>query len=65
MPYFNQGNPHGLLYSEDDDLLEQVMMQGVNKPKQAMFDYLMTPSWGSRFIRELMDYFPTKEQKRK
>jgi len=40
-------------------------MQGVNKPKQAMFDYLMTPSWGSRFIRDLMNYFPVKEQKRK
>jgi hypothetical protein len=64
MTYLNQGNPHGLLYS-DDDLLEQVMMQGVNKPKQAMFDYLMTPSWGSRFIRDLMNYFPVKEQKRK
>jgi hypothetical protein len=62
---YHFGNPHGLLYTEDDDLLERVMMEGVNKPKQAMFDYLMTPSWGSRFIRELMNYFPVKEQKRK
>jgi hypothetical protein len=63
MPYFNQGNPHGLLYT-DDELLEQIM-QGVNKPKQTVYDFLATPSWGSRFIRDLMNYFPTKEQKKR
>lgn len=52
-------NPHK--WRIDDDLLEQVLMEGVNKPKQAMFNQLM----GSRFIRELMRYFPVQEMKRK
>jgi len=43
------------------DELEQILMEGVNKPKQVMFNQLMR----NKFIMELMKYFPVQDIKRK